>query len=93
MASNERPRRREGAVSQTAADATIVLDTRRGTYFTLDEVGTVVWDLCDGTRTLDEIVAAVIEAYEVAPDQAETDIRELLDELAAEELVDGWQRA
>jgi hypothetical protein len=93
MASGQKPRRREGAISRSAADATIVLDTRRGTYFTLDEVGTVVWDLCDGTRTLDEIVAAVTEAYEVAPDQAEADIRQLLDELAAEELVDGWQRA
>ena len=93
MVSGQKPRRREGAISRSAADSTIVLDTRRGTYFTLDEVGTVVWDLCDGTRTLDEIVATVIDAYEVAPDQAETDIRQLLDELAAEELVDGWQRA
>jgi coenzyme PQQ synthesis protein D (PqqD) len=93
MASNEKPRRREGAISQSAGDSTVVLDTRRGTYFTLDDVGTVVWDLCDGTRTLDEIVAAVTTDYEVGADQAETDIRELLDELAAEQLVDGWQRA
>jgi hypothetical protein len=92
MASSNKPRRREGAISQTAGDETIVLDTRRGTYFTLDDVGTLVWELCDGTRSLDEIVAAVTAGYDVAPGQAETDIRELLDELAAERLIDGWDR-
>ena len=68
----------------------MVLETQRGTYFTLDEVGAYVWNLLDGTKDLDQVVDAVCEAYDVPPETARSDIRELLDELAGERLLEGW---
>jgi pyrroloquinoline quinone biosynthesis protein D len=38
-------------------------------------------ELVDGTRTLDEIVAAIVERFEVAPEQAAGDLAGLFDRL------------
>jgi pyrroloquinoline quinone biosynthesis protein D len=38
-------------------------------------------ELVDGTRTLDEIVAAMVERFEVAPEQAADDLTVLFDRL------------
>jgi len=39
-------------------------------------------ELVDGERTLGEIVAAVVERFEVAPEQAREDLNALFDRLA-----------
>ena len=40
-----------------------------GEYFTLDEVGGRVWELCDGTRSIDEIATIVTEEYDAPLDR------------------------
>ncbi|NLF77054.1 MAG: PqqD family peptide modification chaperone [Chloroflexi bacterium] len=48
-------------------------------------LGAYVWELCDGTRDLAGIVAAVCAEFEGAPEDAVVeDIRALLDEMTAE---------
>ena len=46
--------------------------------------------LLDGTKDFDQVVDAVCEAYDVAQETARSDIRELFDELAYEQLLEGW---
>jgi hypothetical protein len=55
--------------------------------FTLNKVGSLIWNLIDGQASTSEIVAAVCEAYDVAPEQAEEDTAAFLASLEAAGLI------
>ena len=65
----------------------VLLDIESGEYFALNEVGKRVWDLCDGTRTLAQVAAAICSEYDVPPDTALDDTAALLENLAGAGLV------
>lgn len=46
--------------------------------YTLNEVGSRIWQLIDGSRTVKEIIAEISAEYDVALAEAEQDVRELL---------------
>ena len=48
---------------------------------TVNEVGVTIWKLLQNEVTFDEIVAAVLEEYEVEEETARADVREFLDTL------------
>jgi GeoRSP system PqqD family protein len=51
-----------------------------GTVLSLNILGTEIWKLCDG-RTVDEIVASLLQSFEVEPDVLDQDVRSFLQEL------------
>jgi len=53
----------------------------------LNEVGSLVWHQIDGRRTVDEIIAAVVQEFEVSPEEAERDVLEFVDSLHAHGMV------
>jgi hypothetical protein len=57
--------------------------------YTLNEVGSFIWDLIDGRRSARAIAEAVAAEYDVASDQAARDVADLLGELEAKGLVTG----
>jgi len=74
-------------LAQRAAESLMLLNTQSGEYYTLDEVGIRVWELCDGTRSVDDIAAVISSEYEASPETIGADVRVLLADLAAERLV------
>jgi len=55
--------------------------------YTLNEVGSVIWELLDGRTSIEQIVAAVCSRYEVAPEEARRDVTELIDSLEKAGLI------
>jgi hypothetical protein len=51
--------------------------------FALSEVGRFIWSRADGTRGVPELVAEVVREFEVAEDQARTDVAEFVGQLQA----------
>ena len=49
--------------------------------YTLNELGTLVWELIDGKNSVEEIVEAICNAYEVAPEKATEDVVDFLHSL------------
>jgi hypothetical protein len=82
-----RPTRQDRVLAESTARTTVLLAVDSGTYYELNDVGSYVWGVCDGTRTLAEIVALVVEEYDAPPEAAEADVRALVDELARERLL------
>ncbi len=58
-----------------------------GGFYLLDELGTLIWELCDGTRPLAEVIARVGAALQRPPAAVAGDVREWLAELREEGLV------
>ncbi len=81
------PSRREGILTQRASDTQLLLDLGSGEYYALDDVGTRVWELCDGARRVADIVAVISQEYDAPAAVIQADVLELLDELAHEKLV------
>lgn len=55
--------------------------------YTLNEIGSRVWQLIDEPTAIARIVSAICEEYDVAPDQARRDVFEFLTELEQAGLV------
>lgn len=57
-------------------------------YYTLNQVGSVIWALLDGTRTEEQLVGEVIRCYELEQEVALLATRDLLDALRTEGLLE-----
>ena len=87
MSGSQRLVRHGEFVTRDVAGETIVVPIRAGvgdldSIYTLNDVGATIWNLIDGTRTADDIALAVVEAFEVEPEQARRDVEEFLASLA-----------
>ena len=65
----------------------VLLNPTAGCSYNLNRVGTFVWKLLDGKRSLEDLTEAVCTSYEVAPEQARQDIELLLADLRQNQLV------
>lgn len=77
----------ERVLATRAQDEVVLLHLDDGSYYSLDEVGSSVWALCDGTRTLSDVAAAICDEYEAPRQAVELDVSEFAGELVAAGLV------
>jgi coenzyme PQQ biosynthesis protein PqqD len=80
-------RRGERVLTQQAADTCVLFHLDTGEYYALNEVGRRVWELCDGTRPVAELVAQLCQEYDAPAETIAADVVELVTELADEQLV------
>lgn len=77
----------EDVVFRDLAGETVLLNLKTGVYFGLDAVGTAVWQLVEGGRSVGQILDALLAEYEVAERRCEADLVEFLDALLDNDLV------
>ena len=87
MDADSRPQRRSDVLAQAAGDTVILLTPDSGEYFTLNEVGGRIWELSDGSRSVAEIVAVLVEEYDAPQEEIQADALDVLGQLARERLV------
>jgi Coenzyme PQQ synthesis protein D (PqqD) len=83
----ERPVRSTSVLTASADGERVLLHPSDGTYFSLNEVAARVWDLCDGGSDVTGIVRAIESEFEASDQNVETDVLELLDDLARDGLI------
>ena len=59
----------------------------------LNPTASFIWKRVDGKRTTDEIAAQLAAEFDVSPESALADIRELVESLVANQLVSTLERA
>jgi hypothetical protein len=65
----------------------VIITPAENTVRMLNAVGSRVWELADGTRTVDQIAGVLAEEFDVDPAQAEESASRFVDELAAKGLL------
>lgn len=50
--------------------------------YTLNETGAFIWDLIDGNRTLEEIIMALTNEFDIDPGTAKNDMLEFMKKMA-----------
>jgi hypothetical protein len=75
----------------TSADLggdTAILNLKSHVYYALDPVGAHIWNLIQSPRTVREIRDMLLKKYDVDSDRCESDLVELLEQLAQNDLID-----
>jgi hypothetical protein len=85
--SGRRFKRHEGVLRQEVSGSVVLFHMEKGTYYSLNDVGTRAWELCDGTRTLSEIVGVLAGEYAETEATIHEDIATLFSELSDEQLL------
>jgi hypothetical protein len=73
--------------SRRFAQDLVVLDLRRGEYFSLDELGAEIWEQLAAGNSVADVVAAMGPRYDVQPDRFQADILTLALELVGRGLL------
>jgi hypothetical protein len=85
--SDATPSRNDRVLARRVGEAVFLLDPDSGEYFTLDDVGGRIWELCDGTKTIAQIAQTLAIEFDAPFEQIEADASDLLSELASSRLV------
>lgn len=81
------PKRAEQVIAQKAANDLLLFNMEDGTYYSLNEIGSKIWDLCDGNRTVSQLVRLLAWEYEAPTEEIEKDVTELLEGLKNGRLI------
>lgn len=72
---------------QKLGDESVLLDIDTGTYYGLNGVGTLVWNLIQSPQRLADVRDAIVGEFEVDREVCERDLRALVRELVRRRLV------
>jgi hypothetical protein len=80
---------RRGEMIETEVDGELVaLHIDNGTCYGFNGTATRIWGMIEQPKRLSELKAELLREFEVDPDTCEAQLRDLLDELAADGLVE-----
>jgi hypothetical protein len=78
---------RDGIVKQEVSGSLLLFNMQDGQYYTLNDVGRRVWELCDGTRTLSDIARDLSVEYDSTAAAIQHDVLALVGDLADASLL------
>ena len=65
----------------------VMMNLDKGQYFMMNEVGSRIWEIASEPKTVEEIVRALLNEYEVEREQCKNTVVEFLGELAKSDLI------
>ena len=75
-------------VSCDLASEAAILNLQTGLYYGLDPLGARIWNLIQQPRTVGDVLQVLLKEYKVDSERCERDLFGLLQELAAEGLIE-----
>ena len=73
--------------AQEIDEETIILDSVTQEYFSINEIGKVIWSLIEEKKNLEEIKAEMLDMYEVPEEQIEKDLLNFIQALEQKGLI------
>lgn len=65
----------------------VILNRDTGWYYSLDKIGTEIWELFTKNKTLEEVMETIAKKYKISLERAKKDISDLLKNLKKENLI------
>ena len=84
-----RPIPAKHVVTAVHGTRTVLLDSKAGRYYGLDDVGGRIWTLVRDGCTTEEIVQHLANEYDADIDTINTDVNQILSDLRSRKLVEG----
>ena len=77
----------EEQVSSDLEGEAVILDMESGSYYGLNEVGARIWELIQEPTSVQEVQEALLQEYEVSPEQCNRELKSVLQDLIEQGLV------
>jgi hypothetical protein len=74
-------------LSSKLGDDVVILNLKSGVYYGLDPVGARVWELIQENKSVGAIRDVILSEFEVAAEQCESDLNDLLADMQAQDLI------
>jgi hypothetical protein len=74
-------------LSTNLGNDSVILKLQAGTCFGVNNVGTAIWNYLQQPRHVTDVIAYIVDKYEVSADQAEVEILSFLQSLVDKGLV------
>jgi coenzyme PQQ synthesis protein D (PqqD) len=84
---NNRPKRQEQIIVQKGSNDVLLFSMEDGSYYALNEVGNRIWELCDGTHEVAQLISILAKEYDAPVKIIEMDVMEVLEELQSKNLI------
>jgi len=75
-------------VSTRLDDETVLLELNKGTYYGLNSVGSVIWELVQQPKSIENVYFAVLNQYSVDSETCRRDVLRVIEELEGAGLVE-----
>lgn len=86
---DSRPRAKPGLAERIIDGEALIVNAEGGEILVLNETGSLVWQLLDGSHDVASIVARVVDEFDVEESAARTDVVAFLRALEARGALDG----
>lgn len=84
---NSRLQKNDNVVHRAILNDRVLLNLDSGFYYSANEVGSRLWELCDGEKTIKDIIDIISPEYDVSLEKLTEDIMEFINLLYHEELL------
>jgi coenzyme PQQ biosynthesis protein PqqD len=81
------PQRNEQVIAQKASNDFLLFNINDGNYYSLNEVGCRIWELCDGKHSIAELIDILATEYDAPAETVAKDVLELLQTLQNGKLI------
>ena len=81
------PLKSKNTAHRVMSDEAIIVNYESSFFYSLNPVGTFIWERCDGRHSLEEIARALVEEFAVDPETAARDCRQFVAELVEQGLL------
>ena len=77
-----------GLVAADMDGQKVMLNIDKGKYYGLDNIGSRIWELVEKPRTIRELMAVLLNEYDVEDNTCQRDVLAFLNKLHAQGLID-----
>jgi hypothetical protein len=88
MPSPDRFPRRRAVPWRTLDTEALVVDVNAGTLYPLNSVAARIWELCDGARSVEDIVSELAREFDADEDVIRRDAERFIQDLTSARLVE-----
>ena len=88
MQATAKPRHSPNAAHQGVGEEAILINLNTGSYYSLNDTGTMFWELLDGQRSIADCAQLIAAEYEVEAEVVESDLLDLATDFKQEGLID-----
>lgn len=81
------PQRKEQVIAQKASSDFLLFDMNDGNYYSLNEVGCRIWELCDGNYSVAQLIETLAAEYDAPAETLAQDVWELIETLQSRKLI------
>jgi hypothetical protein len=85
---HSRVRIRDDVLLQNLDDESVLLNLKTGIYLGLNAVGTRIWALIQEDGSLEKVLAAILQTYDVTEERCKEDLLGLVQKMKEQQLID-----